>query len=78
MKPCRKQEQDRRRAGPPPRGAVPSQPPAVHRYVHPIRTVRPTSRPALEELLGETLEALSHQSKQLDEVLRRLEGGRSE
>ena len=45
----------------------------VRRYVHPIRTVKPQARTPVEETLSYVLEALSRQSEQLDEVLRRLE-----
>ena len=45
----------------------------VRRYVHPIRTVKPQVRTPVEETLSYVLEALSRQSEQLDEVLRRLE-----
>ena len=50
----------------------------VHRYIHPIRTARPVQRSGVEELLADVLEALSRQSVQLDEVLRRLEGDNSD
>ena len=75
MKPCRKQNQtfaartvsvQQRPA------AVPET--TVRRYVHPIRTVRPPARTPVEETLSYVLEALSRQSEQLDEVLRRLDG----
>lgn len=56
--------------------AVPSSA-AVHRYVHPIRTARPAAAP-VEELLADVLEALSRQSEQLEEVLRRLERDNSD
>ena len=45
----------------------------VRRYAHPIRTVKPQVRTPVEETLSYVLEALSRQSEQLDEVLRRLE-----
>lgn len=75
MKPCRKQNQGLRQPpGPVHQTAAPSasDPPRVHRYVHPIRTARPASRSPEEELLTGVLEALSRQSDKLDEVLRRL------
>lgn len=77
MKPCRKQNQPPRRPNAPPDGPAASspQPAALHRYVHPIRTSRPAPRPSAEEMLSEVLEALLRQSEQLDEVLRKLEGG---
>ena len=79
MRPCHKQNRNHRRppeirreSAPPPREA------AVHRYVHPIRTARPAARPGVEELLGDVLDALSRQSDQLEEVLRRLERDNSD
>ena len=74
MKPCHKQNYLTRtaavqRTSPPSRTV--SQTP-VHRYIHPIRTTRPTARNQTEELLAGILESLSHQSEQLEEVLRRL------
>ena len=80
MKPCRKQNQTKRRPVQPPEvtRSVSGPPPALHRYVHPIRTVRPAVRSAQEELLAGILEALSRQSEQLDEVLRRLERDNSD
>ena len=77
MKSCRKQHQPPRRAAQAPDGvqSLPSPPAALHRYVHPIRTVRPAARSPLEEVLSNILETLSRQSEQLDEVLRRMEGG---
>lgn len=78
MKPYQKQNRPRRpdiRAVPP----VSSPPPmVVHRYVHPIRTSRPAPRTPAEDLLTEVLEALTHQSERLDEVLRRIEGDKSD
>ena len=82
MKSCRKQHQPTRRPAQSPdsgRSVSVSGPPAAfHRYVHPIRTVRPAARPAQEELLADILETLSRQSEQLDEVLRRLERDNSD
>ena len=78
MKSCRKQHQPPRRAAQAPDNiqSPPSPPPAaLHRYVHPIRTIRPAARSPLEEVLSGILETLSRQSEQLDEVLRRIEGG---
>lgn len=69
MKPCRKQNQQRP-------AAMPEA--SVRRYVHPIRTTKPASRSSTEEMLSYVLEALSRQSEQLDEVLRRLDGDNSE
>jgi len=43
----------------------------VHRYVHPIRIARPYRRDITEELLSSVLEALSRQSDQIEELLRR-------
>ena len=86
MKPCHKQKPSTRspsRTGrTPPHQTVPvpraaSQPP-VHRYVHPIRTVRPAPCSGMEELLAGVLEALSRQADQLEEVLRRLKGDNSD
>ena len=78
MKPYQKQNHPRRpdtRTVPP----APSPPPvAVHRYVHPIRTSRPTPRTPAEDLLDEVLETLTRQSEKLDEVLRRLERDNSD
>ena len=67
MKPCRKQNQTA-----PQRPAVIPET-TVRRYAHPIRTVKPQVRTPVEETLSYVLEALSRQSEQLDEVLRRLE-----
>lgn len=81
MKPCRKQKQPTRRPAQQPDSArsVPGPPPAaLHRYVHPIRTVRPAARSPLEEALSDILEMLSCQSEQLEEVLRRLERDNSD
>lgn len=54
---------------------APPPPPAadLHRYSHPIRTVCPAERQAMEELMGELLEAAARQTEMLEEVLRRLE-----
>ena len=80
MKPCRKQNQPavlsaasrtvQRTA------AVPET--NVRRYIHPIRTVKPPARTPAEEMLSYVLEALSHQSEQLDEILQRLDGDNSD
>lgn len=79
MKSCRKQHQPTRRQTPDSGRTVSGPPPAaIHRYVHPIRTVRPPVRSAQEELLAGILEALSRQSGQLEEVLRRLERDNSD
>ena len=92
MKPCHKQNLNSRRPAEPPRAAAapgdpaprtapqgsPPSEAAVHRYVHPIRTARPAARPGVEELLGDVLDALSRQSDQLEEVLRRLERDNSD
>ena len=81
MKSCRKQHQPPRRAAQAPDNvqSPPSPPPAaLHRYVHPIRTVRPAARSPLEEALSDILEMLSCQSEQLEEVLRRLERDNSD
>ncbi len=91
MKPCHKQNPSLRRPSEPScaaaapgaaaRTAAPGPKPpeaAVHRYVHPIRTARTAARPSMEELLGDVLEALSRQSEQLEEVLRRLERDNSD
>ena len=80
MKPCRKQNQTKRRPVQPPEVArsVSGPPPALHRYVHPIRTARPAARSPLEEVLSDILETLSRQSEQLEEVLRRLERDNSD
>ncbi len=74
MKPCHKQNHLTRtnavqRTSSPSRSF--SQTP-VHRYIHPIRTIRPAARNQTEELLAGILESLSRQSEQLEEVLRRL------
>ena len=80
MKPCRKQNQTKRRPVQPPEAArsLSGPPPALHRYVHPIRTVRPAARSPMEDVLGGILETLSRQSEQLEEVLRRLERDNSD
>lgn len=81
MKSCRKQHRPTRHPAQPTDNvrSVPSPPPeALHRYVHPIRTVRPAARSPLEEALSDILEALSRQSEQLEEVLRRLERDNSD
>ena len=83
MKPCRKQNQS---TGTPavsqqPMTSQRSTPPqevSVRRYVHPIRTAKPPARDPTEEMLSYVLDALSHQSEQLDEVLRRLDGDNSD
>ena len=79
MKPCRKQNHPSRAASAqrtPPLRTVPQ--PAVHHYVHPIRTFRPAARSQTEELLADILETLSRHSEQLEEVLRRLERDNSD
>ena len=78
MKSCRKQHQSTRRQSPDSGRSVSGPPPALHRYVHPIRTVRPAARSPLEEVLSDILETLSRQSEQLEEVLRRLERDNSD
>lgn len=79
MKSCQKQHQPTRRQSPDSGRSVSGPPPAaLHRYVHPIRTVRPAARSPLEEVLSDVLEALSRQSEQLEEVLRRLERDNSD
>ncbi len=75
MKPCRKQNQTAGQAVQR-SAAIPET--TVRRYVHPIRTVKPPVRSATEETLSYVLEALTRQSEQLDEVLRRLDGDNSE
>ncbi len=79
MKPCHKQNRNHRR---PPEARQESTPPlreaTVHRYIHPIRTVRPTPQPSVEELLSSVLEALERQSAQMEEVLRKLERDNSD
>lgn len=85
MKPCRKQKQP---AGAQTASARPGSPAVqraaviretnVRRYVHPIRTTKPPARTPAEEMLSYVLEALSRQSEQLDEVLRRLDGDNPE
>ena len=82
MKPCRKQNQP---AGTPAASSqpavqrsAPSQEVSLRRYVHPIRTAKPPARDPTEEMLSYVLEALSRQSEQLDEVLRRLDGDNSD
>lgn len=78
MKPCRKQHQPTRRQSSDGGRSIPGPPPALHRYVHPIRTVRPAARSFQEEALAGILEALSRQAEQLEEVLRRLERDNSD
>ena len=78
MKPCRKQNALSRRQTTPSSGRPAVQETPVHRYVHPIRTVRPAQRSSTEELLSYVLEALSRQSEQLDELMRRTEGDNSD
>ena len=82
MKPCRKQNYHPRRTAAPderaPSAASGPTQAVLHRYVHPIRTVRPAPRPPMEELLAGVLDTLSRQSQQLDEVLRRLERDNSD
>ena len=79
MKPCHKPKTSARRPPRPSQTAARSAPqPAVHRYVHPIRTVRPAPCGCAEDLLADVLEALSRQSEQLEEVLRRLGGDNSD
>ena len=70
MKPCRNPNMQPRRQTAAGQNAgqsaqAPVGPIPVHRYTHPIRTVR------TEELLSGILETLSRQSDQLDELLRR-------
>ena len=76
MKPCRKQNQPAVPAAPVRTGqraaAVPET--NVRRYVHPIRTAKPPAPSPVEETLSYVLEALTRQSEQLEEVLRRLDG----
>ena len=76
MKPYRKQNQPARGPVPPRPSAIPEA--SVRRYVHPIRTAKPPARDSAEEMLSYVLEALSRQSEQLDEVLRRLDGDNSD
>ena len=82
MKPCRKQNQAAAQAAPvrpmsvQRSAAVPET--NVRRYVHPILTAKPPARTPTEEMLSYVLEALSRQSEQLDEVLRRLDGDNSD
>ena len=45
----------------------------VHRYIHPIRTVRPYQCTTTEDLLSSVLEAVSRQSDQIGELLRRMD-----
>ena len=69
MKPCRNQNMPPHRppvsgqsggqSAPTPMAAAP-----VHRYTHPIRTVRPAQRSSTEETLSYILETLSRQSDQ--------------
>lgn len=76
MKPCHKSNQSPRR--PPAAQSQPAertpQDAVLHRYVHPIRTARPTMQSPTEEILAGILEQLSRQSEQLEKVLRHLEG----
>lgn len=86
MKPCRKQNQKTGSPGSVPGRPVPVSAPrpavipesSVRRYVHPIRTAKPPVHTPAEETLSYILEALSRQSEQLDEVLRRLDGDNSD
>lgn len=73
MKPCRKLHNYPRRQ--PPAGQAASRPAEtpVHRYTHPIRTVRPYQRATTEELLSSVLEAISRQTDQISELLRRMD-----
>lgn len=72
MKPCRNpNRQPRRQTAAGQSAQAPVGPIPVHRYTHPIRTVRPAQRSSTEELLSGILETLSRQSDQLDELLRR-------
>ena len=73
MKPCRKQNQSPAVQRP---AAIPET--NVRRYAHPIRTAKPASRTPAEEMLSYVREALSRQSEQLDEILRRLDSDKSE
>lgn len=73
MKPCRKQNQPAAVQHP---AAMPEA--NVRRYVHPIRTAKPPARSPAEEMLSYVLEALTRQSEQLDEILRRLDGDNSD
>ncbi len=73
MKPCRKQNQT---AAAQRHAATPEA--SVRRYVHPIRTAKPPAHSPAEEMLSYVLEALSRQSEQLDEVLRRLDSDNSD
>ncbi|MDE7262087.1 MAG: hypothetical protein K2N78_08545 [Oscillospiraceae bacterium] len=83
MKPCRKQNQSAVRPAQPIRPVAVQRPTPipetnVRRYVHPIRTVKPPPRDTSEEMLSYVLEALSRQSEQLNEILRRLDGDNSD
>jgi len=72
MKPCRKQNHTAAQR----HAAMPEA--SVRRYVHPIRTARSPARSPTEEMLSYVLEALSRQSEQLEEVLRRLDSDNSD
>lgn len=82
MKPCRKQNMPAHRQTPSEPStsrmaqSVPETP--VHRYVHPIRTTRPTRRSSTEEMLSYILESLSRQSELLEDLLRRMESDNSD
>ena len=83
MKPCRRQNQSAARPAASVQPVAVQRPSAapetnVRRYVHPIRTAKPPARDPAEEMLSYILEALSRQSEQLDEVLRRLDGDNSD
>ena len=74
MKPCRKLHHHPRRQ--PPAGHTAANRLAetpVHRYIHPIRTVRPYQCTTTEDLLSSVLEAVSRQSDQIGELLRRMD-----
>jgi len=73
MKPCRKQNQT---AAGQHHAAMPEA--SVRRYVHPIRTSKHPAHSPTEEMLSYVLEALSRQSEQLEEVLRRLDSDNSD
>ena len=73
MKPCRKQNQAAVPTSTVQRSAAAPET-NMRRYAHPIRTTASAARGSTEELLSYVLEALSRQSEQLDEVLRRLDG----
>ncbi len=74
MKPCRKLHNHPHRQMAAGQAAAnrPAEMP-VHRYTHPIRTVRPYQRATTEELLSSLLDALSRQSEQIGELLRRMD-----